>query len=424
MSKIRHIILPDAGDGLLRYELAQAFSSLGYRVSLASPHSLHDPQSPQCLAELLRGDPALLFSVNFQGLGVLRHTVELLKRANCAAVVWCVDNPWNLLSSVRDPRWKSLSLFVTDASFIGPLKAHGAESVRHAPLAASPAYFGSNPVRDAAFPPPDGLAPYVFVGRSAFPGKEKFFAGLSLPEASLRRALDMLPRGERPDLAWWERELCSAPHAGGRAFWPGRAARPPAYGAEECNLAWRALCLSAAAGAGLRINARMPGGNSAGEEDGASLDIFGDEGWLPLLPENARLRPPVDYYARLPGIYARARYSLCLTSLQLPQGLNQRHFDIWMAGGVCLSDATPGLTIFPEELTRPMTFRTPEDIVRITNNLERPGVRETLIASWREHLLERHTYARRVSEIMDQAWCKRGPVTFSRGNALSTPKSR
>jgi hypothetical protein len=222
----------------------------------------------------------------------------------------------------------------------------------------------------------------------------------------------MLPRGEKPDLTWWEKSLACVPGS----FWPGKKARMPALCAEESNLAWRALCLAAAARAGSR-----PGLNPAAEEggppatgamrrdgrenerrSGAGLDIFGDPGWLPLLPPGARLFPPVDYYARLPGIYAKARYSLCLTSLQLPEGLNQRHFDVWMAGGLCLSDATPGLSLFPEELTRPIRFDAPGDIAGKTKELERPGVRESLIASWREHLLERHTYIHRARTILER----------------------
>lgn len=408
----RHVILPDAGDGLLQRELARAFAAAGCRVSPARPDVLHDGKAPGGLSELLDGEAALLFSVNFQGLGNLRNTLELLKRSGGRAAVWCVDNPWNLLSGVRDPRWKSLPLFVTDASFLGPLQEHGAESVWHLPLAASPEDFCPGAARNAAFSPPDDLAPYVFVGRSAFPGKEAFFAGSRPPDALLRQSLEMLPRGERPDLTWWEKSLASVPGS----FWPGKKARMPAFCAEESNFAWRALCLAAAARAGsrLRLNpaaeesgppatgAMRRDGRENERQSGSGLDIFGDRGWLPVLPAGARLFSPVDYYAHLPGIYARARYSLCLTSLQLPEGLNQRHFDIWMAGGLCLSDATPGLALFPGELTRPIRFDAPGDIAGKTKELERPGVRESLIASWREHLLERHTYAHRVQTILER----------------------
>jgi spore maturation protein CgeB len=107
----------------------------------------------------------------------------------------------------------------------------------------------------------------------------------------------------------------------------------------------------------------------------------------------------VDYYARLPGIYAKARYNICLTSLQLPQGLNQRHFDIWMAGGLCLSDATPGLGLFPRELTRPITFTQANDIAAVAEQAD--SRRTFLIADWQSHLLEHHTYAHRVRTVLD-----------------------
>ncbi len=409
MSSLPHVIIPDSGADLLRQELDMAFSGLGCRVTrflpevpravtasaggstLAQASGAGRPAAAEGagtspLEDLLAGGPALLFSVNFQGLGDMRRTLELLERFGARAAVWCVDNPWNLLAGVRDPRWKGLDLFVTDATFIRPLLRHGAERVRHLPLAACDAVMRPNPARDAAFPPPADLAPFVFAGRSAFPGKASFFSGQEVPERLLAAARDLLPRGERPDLLWWEAALGCAD----AVFWPGKKARCPALGAEESSLLWRAACLAAAAQTG------------RGERN---LDIFGDAGWGALLPEGARLLPPVDYYARLPGIYAAARYSLCLTSLQLPGGLNQRHFDVWTAGGVCLTDATPGLALFPEELTRPVTFVRPEGIARTAERIEAsPGGRAALVRDWRAVLANGHSYAHRARQVLETVW--------------------
>ncbi len=382
-----HIIIPGTGTELLRRELALAFAAEGCGVTEVHPASLHDPLRPAYLAELSDGSPALLFSVNFQGLYPLAPVLELLRKTGGCVAVWCVDNPWNLLSGVRDPRWKTLSLFVSDASFIKPLREHGAKRVFHLPLAMSPLLFRPDPAREARFPAPDDCAPFVFVGRSAFPGKERFFSGEALPAVLMDEARSLLLAGGRPDLLWWERALGSAP----KSFWPGKLARRPAFGAEENNLLWRGLCLRAAACAG----------RAGRDQDGADIpgvDIFGDEGWQHFLPPQARLRPPVDYYARLPGIYAKASFSLCLTSLQLPQGLNQRHFDIWMAGGLCLSDATPGLALFPEELTRPIIFQA-DSIARVAERAD--AQRTALIADWKSHLLERHTYAHRARFVLE-----------------------
>ena len=383
-----HVVLPDSGADLLRQELALGFAQAGCRVTRVRPDDLHDGQSPHSLPRLADSGPFLLFSVNFQGLGPLRQTLELLERLGCRAAVWCVDNPWNLLSGARDPRWKSLPLFVTDDSFVAPLKEHGAPFVHHLPLAANLELFAPNAARDKAFSPPEDLAPFVFVGRSAFPGKEKFFVGQTVPEDARLRAESMLPQGARPDLIWWERELECAP----ASFWPGKKARRPALGAENANLAWRGLCLKAAALAGLDIR---------GHRGYPGLDVFGDAGWQKELPPGARLRPPVDYYSRLPGIYAGAAYSLCLTSLQLPRALNQRHFDVWAAGGVCLSDATPGLDLFPEELTRPIRFDKPSDIGPTAERLEKSRARPALVADWQRHLREKHRYVHRALSVLD-----------------------
>ena len=398
MQEARHVILPGTGAQLLRRELALAFTQAGLRVTLVDPRHLQDPKHPQRLTELLDGEPALLFSVNFQGLYPLRPLLETLERGNGSAAVWCVDNPWNILAGVRDPRWKRLAIFVTDHSFIKPLSAHGAENVRHLPLAASFELFTPHAERDAAFPAPEDMAPFVFVGRSAFPGKENFFAGLDVPETLLDEAGAMRSQGQRPDVLWWERAMGLTDEV----FWPGKKARRAALGAEEANLAWRTQCLAAAARAGLSLIE----GKSAGRDCAAvcpGLDIFGDDGWQPLLPQKARLRSPVDYYARVPGIYAKARYSLCLTSLQLPMGLNQRHFDIWAAGGLALSDATPGLDLFPEELTRPITFRRAEDIAMVVEGLERARDARGLKADWQACIKAGHTYAHRVRTILERA---------------------
>ncbi|MDR2489375.1 MAG: DUF3880 domain-containing protein [Desulfovibrio sp.] len=388
MSPPVNVILPDSGAELLRRELALGFAEAGCGVFRVHPADLLDERSPGFLPHLADSGPPLLFSVNFQGLNPLRRTLDILERCGGRAAVWCVDNPWNLLSGVRDPRWKSLPVFITDAGFIPSLKEHGAPFARHLPLASCPELFALNSAHEAVRAAPGGLAPFVFVGRSAFPGKESFFAGQEIPDAPRLRARRMLSRGLRPDLAWWEKELACAP----ASFWPGKKARRPALGAEDANLAWRRLCLEAASAAGPD--------NPAGKEY-PGLDIFGDEGWRDGLPAGARLHPPVDYYSRLPGIYAAARYSLCLTSLQLPSGLNQRHFDVWTAGGLCLSDATPGLRLFPDELTRPICFHTPADIKTLAERLEAGGGRAALIADWRRCLRERHRYVHRAQTVLD-----------------------
>ena len=428
MPAFQNVIMPDTGTELLREELALAFAGLGLRVFRVHPADLWKEGSEHSLASLREYGPALFFSVNFQGLGELKNTVEYIERTGGAVAVWCVDNPWNVLSAVKTPVWKRLPLFVTDGSFIPGLQAHGAERVYCMPLAACPELFRPNARRDAAFRPPPDLAPLVFVGRTGFPGKDSFFANIALPQALLEQAVEMAngTRSQsapdavagvvRPDFLWWQRQLPPAP-----CLWPGKKARVASYGAELCTVAARTAALGAVAAIPADVlGCSGNGGNAENKigESSAMLDIFGDAGWQELLEglgssgqattgENiqkkrpaVRLFPPVDYYAHVPGIYRSARYSLTITSLQLPSGLNQRHFDVWASGGCCLSDNTPGLALFPRELTEPVTWSRPADIPGLVANLEKSHTREELIRGWQQNILEKHTYTHRVQGML------------------------
>lgn len=396
MPRPLHIILPDSGADLLRQELHIAFLAEGHKVTRARPEALANPGHADFLPRLLGNGPSLLVCINGQGLGNCKVTLDTLQKAGGAALIWCVDNPWNILAGVRDPLWKTLPFFVTDASFLPALERHGAFMAAHLPLGACPACFAPLPARDARFPAPTDLAPFVFVGRSRFPGKAGFFAGLQPPRDLWAEAWAMIAEGGRPDLTWWEERLGTAD----MPLWPGKNARLPALCAEESSLLWRGRLLAAAAEAG---GAFIPEHKDAatGTARAAGLDVFGDSGWHGFLPAGSRLRLPVDYYARLPGIYSAARFNIALTSLQLPAGLNQRHFDVWMAGSVCLSDATPGLDLFPGELTEPVTFTDAASLREKAGALEAsPEQRHRLIGAWQAHILAHHTYQHRVRALL------------------------
>jgi spore maturation protein CgeB len=130
--------------------------------------------------------------------------------------------------------------------------------------------------------------------------------------------------------------------------------------------------------------------------------VFGDTGWRDVLPEDTDFRGPVDYYGPLAAIYAQAQAVLGCTSPLLPAGLTQRHFDVWAAGGLLLSDATPGLSLFPDELTREISFAHPGRIGGMFQRFEhRPAERADLIRAWRELILAEHTYAHRAATVLD-----------------------
>jgi spore maturation protein CgeB len=109
----------------------------------------------------------------------------------------------------------------------------------------------------------------------------------------------------------------------------------------------------------------------------------------------------VDYYGSLPGIYAGAGVTLNATSLLLPRGLTQRHFDVWAAGGCLVTDATPGLDLFPAALTTPVCYAAPGQAGPLAAKmLSQPNLRADLAASWREAIAAGHRYEHRLAALL------------------------
>ncbi|MDR1124692.1 MAG: glycosyltransferase [Deltaproteobacteria bacterium] len=383
------VLLPDSGRELLRRELAFALEELGFRVRRVMPDRLLDSASPDFLLRVLDEGPALFFSVNLQGLLPGGRVPETLRQAGVPVLAWFVDNPWHVLSGMRDPSWKRWQLAVTDDSFVVPLRSAGAGGVLHLPLAACPRslFADKRPATGE-----EAIRGLFFAGRASFPGRDTFFAGQSVPPELLEEAGAMSRRGERADFHWWVRKLDLAdevPH-----FWPGKKARRPGLGAALSNRIWRAERLAAAAPLGVTLHGDADWGAELGQilvgQDGGQNDGQG-----------IRLHPPFDYYARAHELYRRAEFSLNLNSLMLVGGLTQRIFDIWAAGGFCLTGNSPGLDLFPDELTGPVTFSRPEELPELMERFRAaPARKRELAEAWRGHILGEHTYVRRLQGLL------------------------
>lgn len=354
--------LPCPDKGLIVPELEDAALALELR-----PRRLPAAIQTADLARALETEaPGLFLSVNFHGLDPWGENQALLEAAGVHVAVWCVDNPFHLLTGQKNLLWKRLPLFVTDDWFIDPLRSLGADA-RHLPLAASPKYFAPGK------PCPSGRG-LTFVGRSAFPDRDRFFAACRVPDSLAGEAGKLT--GRQAHFGWWRDRLPDTP------LWPGNGVRVLGLGAETASAAWRQGCLAALA-------------------EKTDLTIIGDDAWRGLLP-GCRLQAPVDYYTGLAGAYRQAPFTLNLTSLLLPHGLTQRHFDVWACGGVLLTDDTPGLSVFPAELVRPVAFSTPEQGADLLHALaDSPGRKEELRRAWQEHILAEHTCERRLRAILD-----------------------
>ncbi|MFP4167910.1 MAG: DUF3880 domain-containing protein [Desulfonatronovibrionaceae bacterium] len=354
-------------NGLLTPELCRAFKKEGMEVYLLPPDI-----SPPDLANLLnRVSPAHFISINFRGFDPLGENPALLNRAGVRASTWCVDNPGHILTGIKTRAWTQTNIFVTDHWFIPRLKELGAKSVYHLPLAAAPELF---------FPKaqvPEHKFDFLYVGRFSFPEQQKFFSGLN-PEPKLEKeAARIIQIGKRPDFAWWMNKT-------GAKLWPGSQVRKAGAGAEAGTRMWRKTVLGHL-------------------DQTRELTIIGDRDWAEL-DLSGQLLPPVDYYSRLPDMYASAGCTLNLTNMLMPAGLTQRHFDVWVAGGFLLTDHTPGLDIFPEELTAENTFDSLRSLDGLINKLHSdPDLKKDLAAGFCREIAAKHTYRQRVQTILERA---------------------
>lgn len=314
--------------------------------------------------------PAFALSINFRGLDPEGRIFELCRALNIPVAIWLVDNPWNILSGISLPWWKEAQIFLTDTTFIVPLKENGARNCHFLPLAASPLMLA--PHASSSPNPP------VFIGTSGFAGREKYFAGLKTDSELQKQALARINSPELPDFHWWQKQLSTR-------LWPGREARRVSLGCDECSAKRRSDWIK---------EARISG-----------LEVIGDNGWQKYLPDlAARAQVP---YADLPSIYAGAECVLNVTSLLLPGSLNQRHFDVWAAGGFLFTDSTPGLEIFPQELTGPISLASPADFRRKLEWLRRnPEEKDRLCADWRELIANSHTYGQRLRQLGERLGVK------------------
>ena len=371
------IVLPGDETTLLHQELTAAATALRLPVA---PWPARPPEQPAAQEALLRrlarlpgAATPLFLSVNLRGLDTQGRVAHACRALGIRLAVWFVDMPWHVLSGLRLPWWRELSLFATDASFLAPLRAAGARRADFLPLAAA-RHMWREPAAEPSRPP-------LFVGRASFPAHARFFAAARRDEALHARAQALLaayraPGDPLPDIHWWQTAL-------GVPGWPGMAVRQAGLGADDCSRRRRTQWLAAAVRAG--------------------FEICGDAAWADLLP-GVNVLPPVDYYGQLPACYTCAEAVLNVTSLLLPHSLSQRHFDVWAAGGFLFSDPTPGLRIFPPELVRPMRLSSPGELpARLTALRADAAARAALREAWRKELRARHTYAHRLLAILDMA---------------------
>ncbi len=132
------------------------------------------------------------------------------------------------------------------------------------------------------------------------------------------------------------------------------------------------------------------------------LTCIGDpNGWKEYLGSSVQTLPEVDYRSGLNQFYQAGSLHINSTSCQMPTSVNQRVFDIPLAGGFLLTDAQADLKELFASDEVPI-YETPAHALELTKFYSSHDVeRNQITEKAKRRVLNAHTYDRRIREILE-----------------------
>jgi spore maturation protein CgeB len=264
--------------------------------------------------------PALILTIGFKGFDRQASLFQMAERYGIPVAVWFLDDPRPATLAFSEHIGPNIHAFVWDEAYAPWLKKRGFASVEVLPLGASDTVFNT---QRTAVP----TIPLSFVGSALGPDFVQKIQTRFLWNPIHQGLVDLLASqllsGEIDAVSLVESDL---PYT------------------DEKNRTWFANVVIHTASHLKRVlisRALMDQG----------LETFGDpESWGELLGNTSRCHPSVDYYQELAGVYQTSAINLNITSCQMPTTVNQRLFDVPLAGGFLLTDPQADtLRLFEED---------------------------------------------------------------------------
>ncbi len=355
-------------------ECIRGLQALGHRVISVDYRNDEVGTISVLQNSLVRERPDLLFSVNMRGLDHRGVVGEMMVRTGIPLAVWFVDSPEFILSGGTLPPPAATTFFLWDQSYLPQVEALGYRSFS-LPLAADPTLV------EAAQPVAGFRSRISFVGNSLV---SDFLARLAEKFPHTVATRELMAAGVGAILAQRGNQLAALEKViagSGIPFSREELLFFRAYAVHSATTRYRTMLLE-------RL---LPHG----------LTFFGDPpGWRAIFGEGIDARADVHYFAETPAVYASSELNFNATSLQMPQAVNQRVFDVPLCGGFLLTDRQEALW----ELFRDDEVAQYEGVDDLAEKalyyLARPAVREKITAKARRRVLAEHTYERRMGELL------------------------
>jgi spore maturation protein CgeB len=362
------VLLLDSGYHTVR-ECRKGLEKLGHSVFTISP----GPDFIRRLLNLLvEARPDFLLAINHLGFDEEGKLTELLTELKIPFASWYVDSPTYILyhGGVNCSPW--CAIFCWERSYLKPVEEMGFNSPAFLPLATDPEVFQPGVGGSMHF-----TLTLSFVGESMDTNRKKWEKKLPARAGREIETLNCDPflkdrKGEIVDLF--------PSLAGYTADFRSRLDM-------EAALIWKAT-------QDYRVRlarSLMPLG----------LVIYGDSGWKRLIGKKERVRPPVNYFRELPGVYRATAVNINCTSFQMKTAVNQRVFDVPACGGFLLSDHQEDMGSFFEVGKEAICFRSLEEAASLAAHyLGNEGERKRIAEAARRRILTEHTYEKRMATLV------------------------
>lgn len=317
--------------------------------------------------------PTRILSVNMKGIDPEGVLIESARRMGVAVHCWFVDDPRPIALAFRPNVYPWIHAWCWERHYLPWLKEKGFNAPRWLPLAGDAQIFAP-PAGSAVVPPSYGV---VFTGSAM---DSRFL------ETIRQRFLydpRMAPLIEKRAEELW-RNLRSHEHIL-EGF--------PLPFQDERNITWLECLIQHTASQKKRKMGLSP-------LMAEGLICAGDPaGWQELLGSGVACLPELSYRNSLADHYRRCMVNLNVTSCQMPTAVNQRVFDVPLAGAFLLTDSQSDLRELFEESELAVYHHELELVEKSRWFLDHPTERERISKAAKARILAEHTYKHRLQEI-------------------------
>ena len=348
-----------------------------YRLRLSDLEKGSNEFIKRLIWALINFKPDFLLTINHFGFDEEGKLTELLTEFKIPFASWFVDNPFFILKNYPKQISCYLFIFLWDKSYRKILQKNGFENIAILPLATDisrfyPEKFSLNPLASEK-------CQLSFVGNSMIYGIKKEMAFLASEYKAIKQAENLGKKIGIKKAKTGERVLINFENSFSLNedqkihFW--------ALTTWKASQIYRIESLKAISKLGLRV--------------------YGDPGW-----KNFKIFSyyrPLNYYTELPYFFNVSEININITSIQMPEAINQRVFDVSACGSFIITDYQKQLEelfCLKEEI---VCFRNKDELFELCKfYLKHPEKRQKKAIKARERVIKEHTYELRLKNMVKE----------------------